>query len=70
MSISKVKIIITMEHINENPKNELMSYMSLELISLERNLTMDEKEEQEQIQITLNLSRREILEKGKENILS
>ncbi len=58
------------ENMNENPKDEIMRYMSLELISLERNLTEDEKKEQDQIQIALKLSREEILEKGKDNILS
>ncbi len=54
----------------EKPNGEIMRYTTLELLKLERELTDGERLEMEEIRAKLNLSHEEILEKGKDKILS
>ena len=56
--------------LQQKPNDEIIRYITLELLKLERVLTDNEQFEMEVIRTKLNLSHEEILEKGKDKILS
>lgn len=55
---------------SENIDADILVYTTLELESLKRELTDAEKKQQEEIVTRTGLTREQIIEKGKERILS